>query len=368
MRILVVDDDKAVRRALGVLLEKSGFTVSTVDCGMEALQASEETEFDLVLLDVLLPDIGGIEVCRELKAKAEAFLPIILITAQDSPEGRIDGLESGADDYLQKPFDSRELLARVKALLRIRALHSELKRLAAVREQIVYTVSHDYRTPLVGIRGAIQNLLTGLVGDLTPEQREYLELVDQATLRLSQLTDEMCKAARKRETDGQEPRDAIDIKKAVETASAGLRPEIVKKKLRLEVKTEPGSPCAWGEREAFVQVVANLLDNAVKHSPEGGRILVEIGRRVSSGGLYAHVSVSDEGPGVARSDQDRIFYRFEQVGDPQLTGSTGAGLGLAICKETVEGHGGRIWVESEDGQGANFHVLLPGVVPVGGAA
>jgi signal transduction histidine kinase len=363
MRILVVDDDRAVRRALAALFEKNGFEVSAVESGVEALETGTETEIDLVLLDVLLPDIGGLEVCRELKSRATDFLPIILLTARDSKEGRIDGLESGADDYLSKPFDNRELLARVKALLRIRGLHSELRRLAAVREQIVYTVSHDYRTPLVGIRGAIQNLLTGLVGDLTPEQREYLELVDQATLRLSQLTDEMCMTARKRQTEGKEARDSIDVKKSVETASAGLRPEIVKKKLRLEVSAESGAPDAWSDREAFVQVITNLLDNAVKHSPEGGRIRIDISREVKARGLFAHVVVVDEGPGIARSDQERIFYRFEQVGDPSL----GAGLGLAICKENVEGHGGKIWVESGEEGGASFHVLLPGVVPVGGA-
>ena len=366
MRILVVDDDKAVRRALGVLLEKNGFEVSTVSSGEEALGAAEETEFDLVLLDVFLPDVGGIEVCRKIKAKPDTFLPVILITARDSTQGCIDGFESGADDYVTKPFDNRELLARVKALLRVRALHRELSRLASVREEIVYTVSHDFRTPLVGIRGAVQNLLSGLVGELTPEQCEYLELVDQATQRLSQLTDEMCQAARRRETEGKQARDSIDVKKAVETASAGLRPEIIKKKLRLDVQVEPGSPCAWCEKESFIQVIANLLDNAVKHSPEGGRIRVEIGRELKAGGLFAHVVVADEGPGIVRSDQDRIFYRYEQVGDPQSAGSLGAGLGLAICKETVESHGGKIWVESHDGDGARFNVLLPGVVPVGG--
>ena len=368
MKILVVDDDPMVLKAIDSLLRGSGYETACVTTGAEAVAAAKDEEFDLVLLDVILGRTSGIEVCREIKANCDHFLPVVLITARDTTEGRIDGLESGADDYIAKPFDNRVLLARIKALLRIKALHDEVRHLASVREQVVYTVSHDFRTPLVGIRGAIQNLLNGLVGELSHDQREYLELVDEATRRLSGLTDEMCRVAKRARVWPTDTQETVNLKKSVETAAAGLRPEIVKKRIRLDVDTPEDLPPVWGNTEGVVQLIANLLDNAVKHSPEAGRIVVRFQAEPTTKGGRVHLVVSDEGPGIARSDFQRIFYRFEQVGDPEDQRNRGTGLGLAICKETVDAHGGKIWVESELGHGAHFHVHLPAVAPVRGVA
>ncbi len=368
MKILVADDDLNVRRALGALLEKGGFETTCVESGGAALKAAGEIEFDLVMLDVHMPDLSGIEVCQRLKAGTEHFLPVILVTGQHSAEGKVVGLEGGADDYLMKPFDNRELVARVKALFRIKTLHDEVRHLAKVREEIVYTVSHDFRTPLVGIRGAIWNLLNGLVGDLTPNQREYLELVDEATERLNQMTDQLTKAARARHVGSPVAREPVDLPKAVNTAIAGLRPSVVAHRIRLDVSASEGLPPAWGDREKIIQVMANLIDNAVKYSPDGGAVWVDILNEVSKRGPSLHIVVKDEGPGIARSEFERIFFRFEQVGVPEHTSRLGTGLGLAICKEIVEAHSGRIWVESERGAGAAFHVVLPAATTRRGAA
>lgn len=366
MRILVVDDDANVLRSLCALLRQGGFETVSANTGRETLDAAEESdEIDLVLLDVMLPDMSGLDVCKRLKQNQDHFIPVILVTAQDTRENRINGLESGADDYVVKPFDNRELMARVKALLRIKTLHDKVRTLASVREQIVYTVSHDFRTPLVGIRGAIQNLVNGLVGEVSPEQKEYLDLVDQATRRLSSMTDQMCKMARRVETDPTPGEDTVDLRRAADTALSGLRPEIVKRGLRVEIDSGEDVPPALGESESLVQVLANLLDNAVKHAPNGSHIRVQIRPESGVRGPKVHVVVKDEGPGVARSDFERIFYRFEQVGDPDLTANMGTGMGLAICKEIVETFDGSIWVESEPGSGASFHFVLPGVTPAG---
>ena len=367
MKILVADDDPELLEGLRKLLETKGFAVIAARSGAAAVEAAREVNLDLAVLGVALPDQSGIDVCLSLKAQVESFLPNVLLLSQDSTEDRVRALEGGADDLLPKPIDERELLARIKALLRIKTLHDEVRHLAALREQIVYTVSHDFRTPVVGIRGAVQNLVNGLVGELTPEQREYLELVDQATNRLSDMTDQMCRAAKRVKRGGELRREEVDLRKAAETAAAGLRPEIVERKLRLEIKAALETPQAVGDPEALTQVLANLLDNAVKHSPAGGRILVEIGRDVERCGARAHVVVSDEGPGIARSDFERIFYRFEQVGDPEHTKSLGTGLGLSICKEIMDAHGGKIWVESERGRGAQFHLRIPAAAQVRGA-
>jgi signal transduction histidine kinase len=369
MRILVVDDDPNVLKSLTALLGHSGYEYFSAATGEEALEAGENDAFDLVLLDVMMPGMSGLEVCRRLKAQHDNFLPVILVTARDSTQGRVEGLDAGADDYVVKPFDNRELLARVKALLRIKALHDEVRTLALVREQVVYTVSHDFRTPLVGIRGAIQNLLSGLVGEVSDDQREYLELVDQAAGRLAELTDQMCQVAKAKDglANGEISREAVDVEKAVQTAVSGLRPQILKQGLKLEVDAEEDLLAAWGERDAVTQLLANLVDNAIKHSPRGGRVGITIREKSTNRGPHVHVIVSDEGPGIARSDFERIFFRFEQVGDPEDTVNLGTGMGLAICKGIIDSHGGTIWIESEPGAGARFHFTLPGVAPVRGA-
>ncbi len=367
MKILVADDNEIVTRALNQLLSRSGFSVTCVESGGAALDAAESTDFDLVLLDVNMPDLDGIEVCQKLKTGSNSFLPVILITGSQSTEGKVVGLEAGADDYILKPFDSREMLARIKALLRIKTLHDEVRHLAQVREQIVYTVSHDFRTPLVGIRGAIRNLLNGLVGELNPDQREYMELVDDATERLTEMTEQLTRAAR-RQSVSPVSREPVDLEKASNTAIAGLRANIVERRLRVYLQPEENLLPAWGDREKLIQLLGNLFDNAIKYSPDGGLVRIEVKTEDSKRGPAIHLTVKDQGPGIARSDFERIFYRFEQVGVPEHTMGLGTGLGLAICKEIVEAHGGRIWVESDRGQGAVFHVVLPAATPKRGAA
>jgi len=158
-------------------------------------------------------------------------------------------------------------------------------------------------------------------------------------------------------------RETVDLEKAVHTAIAGLRPNIVGRRLRLDIRTEDDLLPAWGDREKLIQLLANLIDNAIKYSPEGGAVRIEATSENSKRGPAVHLVVKDHGPGIARSDFERIFYRFEQVGVPEHTMGLGTGLGLAICKEIVEAHGGKIWVESDRGQGAAFHVVVPAATP-----
>ena len=368
MKILIADDKEDVRRALELVLRRSGFETISVPNGRTALEVAKETDLDLAVIDVFMPDMSGIEVCKRLKEEEDHFLPVILITGMDSTDTKVSGFDVGADDYVVKPFDNRELIARVKALCRLKTLHDEVRQLASIREQIVYTTSHDFRTPLVGIRGALQNLLSGLVGELTKEQREYLELVDEAAARLGDLTDEMNRAARRTRVDQSITLESVDLAAAAERAAAGFKPAIMKRGIKFEIDVAADCPPARADREKVTQVIANLLDNAIKHSPEGGLIRVEVKRSTEKGRVGAQVSVIDQGPGIARSDFERIFFRFEQVGAPEQTTSQGTGLGLAICKEIVDAHGGRIWVESEKGSGARFHVVLPAVTEKRGAA
>jgi len=195
-------DAESLRNQTGTL--KQSFPETLRVTGGQAGLSRRREEFDLVLVSSNLPDMARDRGLPALKVGCEHFLPVVIASQADTAEIRADGLDRGADDYLMLPLPDCEFIARIKSLLRIKSLHDRVRQLSAVREQVVYTVSHDFRTPLVGIRGAIQNMLSNLVGPLTADQREYLELVEQACQRLFELTDDMTRRARwKRDDSGQ---------------------------------------------------------------------------------------------------------------------------------------------------------------------
>jgi signal transduction histidine kinase len=244
-------------------------------------------------------------------------------------------------------------------------MHDEVRHLAAVQEQIVYTISHDLQTPLVGIRGAVHNLLHGLVGPLTDQQREYLEMVEASARRLSELTSSMCRSAR-RKVSGRPAQEPVDLKEATEAAVAGLRPAIVRKSLNLRIEAESEVWPARAERTRMIRIFANLLDNAVKHSPERGTIWVDI-RSDKERPDWLHVLVEDEGPGIPKHQQESVFTRSPGLRAAAGSRGSASGLGLAVCRESVEAFGGRIWLEGDTGRGARFHLVIPAAVPVRGA-
>lgn len=361
-RILVVDDQEPNRLLLREMLESHGCVVSEIAEGDAAVTRAREEMPDLILLDVNMPGIGGLEVCRLLKAAPEtAGIPVLLVTALSHREDRLRGIEAGANDYLTKPFDRNELGLRVRNAVSLRRLHlrtedqfRRLRELESLRDGLVHMLVHDLRTPLTGIRLYLEMLRDDAIA--LEGGPQFVELVDEAnsiSTRMTEMVNDMLDTSRLE--SGAMPLECVDsdisilVREAIElVGTRGRRRQVdVEADAIGMVQCDPG---------VIRRVVANLIGNAVDFSPDGRPVRVRIDR-VADG--FARVQVSDDGPGISAEYHERIFDKFGQLDAARSHVKHSTGLGLTFCKLAVTAHGGRIGVESAPGSGSTFWFVLP---------
>ncbi len=359
VRILIIDDDPLILQGTAHVLRSSGYTVSTAATGGEGLRMVREQRPDLVLLDVVLPDINGLEVCRRVKADpALAGVYVILISGlRTASDEQAEGLEAGADAYIERPITNRELLARVQALLRIRQTEQDLAHYAAALQrsnedlqQFAYVISHDLKAPLRVVKGFLTLLQQKTQGQLDEEAEEFLDFATDGTDHMERLINALLEYARV-DSRGRDP-----VPTDAEAVLAG-----VLQSLALSIEgCDPGVthdplPTVLVDPTQLHQLFQNLINNALKFSDGQQPPRVHIGaERQDDGWVF---SVEDNGIGIAEKDRTRIFGVFQRLHTDEEY--EGTGIGLAICKKIVERHGGRIWVESEVGVGSTFYFTLP---------
>lgn len=413
--VLIVEDNPDMRRLLMNLIG-SEYRVRAARNGREALREVEMTLPRVVVTDIMMPEMSGTELCRRLKScDATTGIPVVLVTSKAEREMKIEGLELGADDYVTKPFHPRELLARVRSLVRLRELQEEIaaqnerleagnnelartlaelkeaevqlvqsERLAAVGE-LAAGVAHEVNNPLNFARNSLSTLTSYSQDIARMAQRvAELELDDVGRLRkqLCELERERAELSFEEVSSDLQELAAIVGEGLDRTArlvgdlrdfaaphrgghveldvSAGLRStlELVAHRLwevgvRVEEYLDPRLPRVVGNAGALNQVFLNLLKNAAEAIEEkgGGRIVVEARRE----GADAVVRVRDDGPGMPPEVRERLFEPFFTT----KTAGKGSGLGLSICRRIVEQHGGRVEVESEPGSGTTVSVRIP---------
>jgi signal transduction histidine kinase len=324
---------------------------------------------DLVVADVMMPGRSGLEVCRALKSDADPDLsrtPVLLLTAKAELAQRLEGYEQGADDYLVKPFNSKELLARVRVLLRLRALERVLARrnaelsgeLSTTRDQLIQSeklsavgqlaagVAHEINNPLTSVISFAQLLLKGRVSEA--DRQRCLELIASEGERAAKIIRGLLAFAR-RHTPERSPQDLREIlERALELREYALG----RASIAVERRYAP-VPLVLADPHQLQQVFLNILINAEQALAHrrGGRIAVatEVGDGV------ARVRIADDGPGIPPEDLPRVFEPFFSTKDV----GQGTGLGLSVCYGIVREHQGRIWAESGPGRGATFVVELP---------
>jgi signal transduction histidine kinase len=329
------------------------YEVTAVSNGNDALAAARSQTPDLVLSDILMAGLDGFALLRALRADARTHaVPVLLISAQAGEEAAIEGLGSGADDYLRKPFSARELLARIRTHLQL----AEARRAAAEYEMMdafLGIVAHELRTPVTTLKLVVQSLQREIEEPDSPFASRLAKLA-RSVGRIEILVEDIVSVAAIKSgqlTLSPGPHDLTAICRAgAEDQALPSSPPIV-----LDLPDEP--IVATLDQERILQVVSNLLSNARKFSPDDRPVTLSLHRC----GDLAHIAVHDDGPGIARDEVPRIFERFHRVpGIKVQTGSkTGLGLGLYIAKGIVEQHHGRIWVDTQEGHGSTFHVLLP---------
>ena len=377
--VLIVDDEPRNLEVLTHILGTQGFQILTAEDGEEALEKARATLPDVILLDVVMPQMDGFEVCRQLKADpATLYIPVALITALRGVRERTRGAEAGADEFISKPFDSIELLTRVKSLTRIKRLYDqlraanhaleqrvaertaelqralrELKELDRLKSEFIANVSHELRTPLLHVKGAVTLLADGALGTLTSEQTRGLRVAEEAAEQLEQVVEDVIDF---NEVHGRAlDLEPVPLAEACQSALQALLPRIQRRRVNVRLAVPAELPPVRADAPALTRVLRHLLGNAVKFSPPDGLVQILAERR----GDHIRVAVQDQGPGIPPEERQRIFTLFYQSDGSATRRAGGMGLGLALVRKLLAAHGTQIELETEVGRGSAFAFELP---------
>jgi PAS domain S-box-containing protein len=363
-RVLIVDDNPDMLGYLSNLLQGQ-YQIQSANNGLTALEMARLEPPDLVLTDVMMPGIDGFGLLWELRQHPSTReIPIVMLSARAGDEARAGGLEAGADDYLVKPFNKRELLASIGgniALARLRRqttdrehqLRLEAERLTGEQKRFVSDAAHELRAPLTSILGNLE-LLTRFPDMPGDERGTTLSEAIAESRRLARLVQDMLSLSR-----GEEPNQTDEVVRLeTELESAWKIAQTLSQQRQFELgPLEPAT--VKGNRDALKQVALILLENAVKYTSDGNTVRLSL--NASTG--IAEFRVSDTGRGIAPEDQARIFERFFRADRARNRGNDqgGSGLGLSIAKQIIENHGGTIRLESSIGVGTTVIVGLPSI-------
>jgi signal transduction histidine kinase len=354
--ILVVDDQESIRKLVCLHLRKEGYEVFTACDGREGLALAMRHRPDIIISDLMMPGLDGMELCRLVKKQKELRETFfIMLTAKSRIEDKLRGFGSGADDYMVKPFNHHELAARVASAMRIRLLQKELMTLNRIKDEFLGMAAHDMRTPLTVIKGWCDLFLQHLLGTLTGEQVEAIDGINQQAALMLHLINDLLDVAK---IDAGKVQLAPAFHNISDIVAEYLRTQSLvaaKKHITLVNQVRSDLPPAWIDAERVGQILGNLLSNAFKFSPENATVAVS----AVSNGDFIEVSVSDTGVGIPPEDVEKMFEKFAQVSSRAPRGEKGTGLGLAIVKKLVEMHGGRVWAKSKVGEGSTFSFSLP---------
>ncbi|MFW5683625.1 MAG: response regulator [Spirochaetota bacterium] len=353
--ILLVDDNT---NNLGVLyryLDDEGFTVLVSQDGERALRLAREQKPDLILLDIMLPGMSWFETCEALKADASTQdIPVIFISALTDIQDKVRGFAAGGVDYITKPFQQEEVLARIHAHITIKRQREELDRLNATKDRLFSVIGHDLRGPFMGLLGALE-LLRDSEDDMDSETKhELIANLYESAERTYHLLENLLEWSRSQQRAvemNQRPVRLNDlVSDTVQLFQAGAR----QKGLEIRVEIDDGL-VAYADRDMISTVVRNLVNNAIKFTPSGGGVTV----RGHNGEETVTLEVRDSGVGMEADEVDRLFELGSSSSRRGTEGEKGTGLGLLLARDYVIRNGGSIDVESEPGAGSVFRVTLP---------
>jgi two-component system sensor histidine kinase/response regulator len=364
--VLLVDDQPANLEVLSGLLSAEGYRVRAVTSGERALQAAALLPPDCIVLDVAMPGMDGFETCRLLQKHPElASVPVVFITAFDDASHMLEAFSVGGRDYVTKPFQAAEVLARVGAQVRLCHMERELRehnaellsanaqleQLTAMRARLSAMLVHDLSSPLMVI-GAMFSM---------PLDVETREAAQTSYDKIRRLLQELLELYRGDHALQELRRRNVDLVQLARASVANVQQVARQRGVELVFRAPTTPVTLSGDPEKLDRVLSNLIDNALKYTPRGGCVTAEVGTEdglgVEAGMHFAMLAVHDTGPGIPPQDVPYVFDPFRQRAETADRG--GVGLGLAIVQRLVAVHGGRVRVNSRVGVGSEFRVLLP---------
>jgi signal transduction histidine kinase len=387
-KVLVVEDDPGLLRGHAEMLAAEGYRVMEASAGGDALRVATEEKPDLVLLDAVLPDGDGVEVCRRMKADpALRGVFVVMLSGKDTTaEHQAEALNAGADGYLAKPIESVALKAHVLAFLRIRQNEEDLRESSRryreqaeelrqanrrleeynrLKAEFVANMSHELRTPLTAIIGFAQLAQLARQGDaeMPKRYRDAFERILRNGQHLLALINDVLDVSKIEAGRMKVHREHVDVVEVVQGAFAELQSLAERKGLQYRLRVPGRLPLAYTDPLRVRQVVINLLSNAAKFTSRG-HVEAEL---VAHGRSHFRIVVRDTGIGIEEKSLGFIFERFRQVDGSMTRSASGAGLGLSIVRQIVDLLGGEIEVTSSVGEGSTFVVTLPLTAPEPGA-
>ena len=361
--VLVVDDDANNRDVLSRRLTRQGHAVRTVGNGADALRVMTETAFDVVLLDIMMPDMDGHEVLRHIKADAAMQqIAVIMISAVSEVQSVVRCIEAGAEDYLTKPFDPTLLRARVDSCLQkkrardreatlfaqLQQNFKRLQELEKLRDDMRNMIVHDLRTPLTAVIAGVEML--GSCGTLDATQRELMTIATSGGKTLLGMINDLLDVEKMESGKTRLDLDGLSGASLVTSAVEQVTSLANEARTVIVVDIATDLPRFAGDEKKLNRTLVNLIANAIKFTAAGTVTIT-----ASATGEHVCFSVRDTGYGIAPEALERIFEKFGQLDSRKV----GTGLGLAFCKLAVEAHGGRISVESTPGVGSTFAFTIP---------
>jgi len=361
-KVLIVDDVVSNVLLLKILLANEKFQVCTASNGKDCIEISRKEHPDLILLDVMMPDLNGFDTAVILKKGEDTKdIPIIFLTALNTPQDLVHGFQVGASDFLTKPFNKEELVMRVTQQISLVAAkriieqqNQELRATLNNRDKMYSVIAHDLRSPMASIR-MVLNLV---VASASPETvgEEVYNLLDQANRESEEvhdLLDNLLKWTKSQTGRLNVVKQELELNDIIPGVVEIFDTIAATKHIKLELKSESDSLKVEADNDMLKTVVRNFLSNAIKFSPADSTIEITMTKENE----FAKVSVRDHGVGIASDRLDSIFHKGETTYG--TGGEEGSGLGLQLCQDFARKNGGDCTVESVEGEGSTFSVLIP---------
>lgn len=362
-KILIVDDVMSNVLLLKVLLTNEKFAIATASNGRQALEQVEKENPDLVLLDVMMPDMSGFEVAQHLKSNPNtADIPIIFLTALNSTADIVKGFQVGANDFISKPFNKEELIIRVTHQISLVAAKrlilsktEELQRTIAGRDKLYSVIAHDLRSPMGSIKMVLNMLILNLPSEkIGAEMYELLTMANQTTEDVFSLLDNLLKWTKSQIGKLNVVYQDVDLVEVTDGVIEIFSMVASLKKIRIH-EMKPEKMMVNADIDMLKTVVRNLLSNAIKFSKENSEVLVKM-EEVDG---MAVVSVQDYGCGISEEGQKKLLHTDTYFSTFGTNNEEGSGLGLLLCKDFVVKNGGKLWFTSKEGEGSIFSFSIP---------
>ena len=355
-RILVEDDISKNLQVVGTILRNEGYHVMPATSGLQALERVSAQPPDLILLDLMMPEMDGLEVCSRLKADPlTRQIPVIFLTASNEMEHLMKGFEAGAVDYITKPFNAPELLARVRTHLELKHARERLREMNEEKNEFMGIAAHDLRNPLSAIQGYAEMIIEDAQSLAHRDLEGNGQRIREAAKRMTEMVQNFLDANRIERGELKLNMAISDLSPLLQSVLETQSPHATAKGQNIQLELPPTPTLALADVSITLQVFENLVSNAVKYSPPGKKIFV----RLKAEAGVVRFEVEDQGPGLSKEDQKKLFGKFARLSAKPTGGEHSTGLGLSIVKRLVEAMNGKVWCESELGMGATFIVTIP---------